>query len=941
MKIKSQLVLTSVALALVTLIALGSIVYYSAKNALSMQVLDNLESVAAAQKHRIASIIQQNTERLVLVASRTQLRISLREYLADPNGRSLNRMNRILADAAASISDLRGLFIQSPDGRIVASTDPTSIGRVRADAEYFRAALRADSVDLIHRDDSATHRHGIGHLGIYLAGSLYLDEQRLGVLVIDVDAANIIQSVTDYHGLGSTGETLLVRRDTDGNALFLTPARFDPNAAMRRSVPADDLQSPFTEALLKQEQLFTDATDYTGHGVIAVTRYIEGTDWGLIVQRRHSDAYAPIISMRRTLLLLSGLFAVGVVLAALYIAGTITRPITRLTEVAGRISAGALNERAEVSSVDEVGLLAQAFNQMTEDLIEDIHERRQAEEKFRALLKSAPDAIVIIDHSGQITLANLQAEQLFGYESGELIGKPVETLLPERYRVGHESVRQRYFSRPLFRPMGEDLELYGLHKDGAEISIEISLAPIETGEGLLVASAIRDITERKQAEARLVRQANYDTLTGLPNRSLAADRMPQAMARARRTRQSLAVMFLDIDNFKNVNDTLGHAVGDKLLIEVARRLSRCARDDDTVARLGGDEFLLLLSGLDALTAAETVAEKILEALSLPCVLDGRELFLGASIGITGYPEDGHDAEVLMRNADAAMYRAKEAGRNTYRFFTPEMNIQLLKRLEMESHLRYAVDKGELRVHFQPQVDIRTGRLIGAEALLRWDNPELGSIAPDEFIPLAEETGLINPIGDWVLRQACSAARSWQGRTEGAIRVSVNISPVQFRGIDLVATVSRALEASGLSAALLELEITERVLIGDNPGTSRILQDLKRMGVRLSLDDFGKGYSSLSYLKRYPFDVLKIDRSFVSGVTDNVQDAALCKAITAMASSLKLRVVAEGVETQKQWDFLHAHGADLVQGYYISKPLSGDAFMHFVSEEKSFCRIVPK
>ncbi len=673
-----------------------------------------------------------------------------------------------------------------------------------------------------------------------------------------------------------------------------------------------------------------------------VTRRPQGRDgapaklfnagWGLIVQRRMSDAYAPIVLLRRSLLITIGMSAIAVILASLYIAGTITRPITRLTRVASRISGGALEERADVSTNDEVGILAHAFNQMTEHLVDDITERKQAEEKFHALLKSAPDAIVIIDQGGHITLANLRAELLFGYESQELIGKHVEMLIPERNRQRDVFMYQAFVDEPRFRPMSDDLDLYGLHKDGTEIPIEISLAPIDTREGLLVASAIRDITDRKQAEARLLQQANYDALTGLPNRSLAVDRLSQALAHARRVRECVAVMFLDIDRFKNVNDTLGHAAGDKLLTDVAHRLRHCARTDDTVARLGGDEFLVILSGLETVASSRTVAEKIIDSMSSPFArLDGRELFLGASIGVTGFPEDGDDPDVLLRNADAAMYRAKEAGRNTFRFFTPEMNIQLLKRLEIESHLRYAVNKGELQLHFQPQVDINDGRLVGAEALLRWHNPELGNIPPDEFIPLAEETGLISEIGEWVLMQACSTASAWQGRAGDPIRVSVNISPVQFRGGDLVSTVSRALRESGLPASLLELEITERVLVEDNPNTSRILNDLKRMGIRLSLDDFGKGYSSLSYLKRFPFDVLKIDRSFVSSVTVDLEDAALCKAITAMANSLNLQVVAEGVETLDQWEYLHVHGADLVQGYYISRPLAKDDFLRFIAD----------
>ncbi len=931
MNIKSKLVSTSVAIALVTLIALGGTAYYSAKGALAAQVLENLESVAATQKHRLESIIEHNLERLGLVASRTQLRLSLRDHIDRPSATSRDTMNRILTDAAASISDIQGLFVQSHDGRIVAATDPELIGQIHATADYFRAGRLGNTVSLFHRDEGHRYRHGHGGLGLYLAGPLYLHEQPLGVLVIDADAANIIASITDYHGLGKTGETLLVRQDNGDDALFLTPARFDPNAALTRTIFAGNLQSPYVQALMKQEQLFTDAVDYTGNAVIAVTRYFDSTGWGLVVQRRQADAYAPIVALRHTLMLLSGVFAVAIVLVSLYVANSITRPITQLTRVAGRVSGGALEERADVSTADEVGLLAQAFNRMTQELVDDIHERQQAEEKFRALLKSAPDAIVIIDQAGKITLANLQAEGLFGYRSAELLGKPVEMLLPERHRRGHVAMRDGFFAKPSVRPIDEGFELFALHKNGTEIAVEISLAPIETADGLLVASSIRDITERKQAEARLLQQANFDDLTGLPNRSLAADRLPQAMARVRRTRKSLALMFLDVDNFKNINDTLGHAVGDQLLIEIAQRLSRCVRDDDTVARLGGDEFLIILDGLDSLTASEVVAEKILDSLSRPCSLNGRELFLSASIGITGYPEDGEQADVLMRNADAAMYRAKEAGRNTYRFFTPEMNTQLLKRLDMEARLRYAVDREELRICFQPQVDIRTRRVLGAEALLRWHNPELGLVPPDEFIPLAEESGLINAIGEWVLLHACRAAKTWQGIGGEPLRLSVNVSPVQFRGSDLAATVSRALAQSALPASLLELEITEHVLVRDNPGTSRILDDLKSLGVRLSLDDFGKGYSSLSYLKRYPFDVLKIDRTFVSGVPANPEDTALCKAITAMAGSLNLEVIAEGVETEEQWNYLSREGVDLVQGFYISKPLEGNRFIEFLRQ----------
>ncbi|MEN8803799.1 MAG: EAL domain-containing protein [Thiogranum sp.] len=924
MKIRSKLALTFLPLALVALLVLASLAYIDARNALTDQVIANLESVASKQKQQLERVLEQNRERLALVSSRRQLRLSLENYLADPKQEYSETMNRILNSAGATIGDFRELFIQTLDGRIVASTNPELVGTIHDNEQFFVSGSNDDPVELFHHDD-------LGQLRMYLAGPLYRDSRRLGVLVIDSDVSTIVTSTTDYLGLGETGETLLVHRSDEGHARFLTPTRFAADDTSVRTISKEDLDSPFTHALQKKEELFTEAVDYNGHAVVAVTRYIDQTDWGLVVQMRKSEAYAPVARLRTWLLLLIGVSSLALIVASLFIARSITRPITRLTEVAGRISSGDRSERALVSTHDEVGMLADTFNQMTANLIDDINERKQAEEKFQAVLKAAPDAIVIVEQSGKIVLANLQAEQLFGYDEGELIGKPLELLMPERYRRGHESRRQSMFSKPRFRPMGEDLELCGLRKDGSEIPLEISLGPIETRDGLLIISAIRDISDRKQTEARLVQQASIDSLTGLPNRLLATDRLSLALAHARRTQQNVAVMFLDIDRFKQVNDTLGHSVGDQLLREVAHRLSQCVRADDTVARLGGDEFLIILPELGALASAEILAEKILESLSQPYTLSDRELFVSASIGITGYPEDSDDPEVLMRDADAAMYRSKEAGRNTYRFFTPEMNIQLLKRMDMEAQLRYAITNNELFLHFQPLVDTRSARLVGAEALLRWRNPALGLVPADKFIPLAEETGFINAIGEWVLMQACHAASMWQDRFPDALPVSVNVSAVQFRNGDLVETVRRALQANKLPAALLEFEITERLLIEDATDTKRILKELKQMGVRLSLDDFGRGYSSLNHLKHYPFDALKIDRSFVSRITQGNEESALCKAITAMANELNLSVVAEGVETEQQWTLLRSHGTDLMQGHYISSPLDGDAFVDFMAD----------
>ena len=625
-------------------------------------------------------------------------------------------------------------------------------------------------------------------------------------------------------------------------------------------------------------------------------------------------------------------------LVAIIVAAIIFRAITPINQLTNIVKQSSLNNFVRIDDnllarKDEVGGLASAFDKMTQDLQHDIRQRKAAEEKFESLLSSAPDAIIIVDQSGKINLFNHQAELLFGYTNMEVCGMELNMLIPERFHASHDALRQQYMQHPTYRPMNNENEIYALKKDGNEFPIEISLAPINTNEGLLISASIRDVTKFKEAQQQLVRQANYDALTNLPNRILAIDRLSHAIASSVRKHETIAVMFLDLDDFKKVNDTLGHSAGDKLLREVANRLSDCVRAHDTVARLGGDEFLVILPELHDLTDAETIAEKIIENISAPYFIDNRNLFIGVSIGITGYPEDGVDSDKLLKNADAAMYHAKEAGRNTFRFFTSKMNEHLLRRLEIESHLRYALEKDELELYFQPIIDMASGHAIAAEALLRWKCHKIGPIETEEFIQIAEETGLIGKIGEWVLHEACRCAKSWPVVNGKNIKVTINISAVQFRSHDIVKSVSDVLAQTGLPPDLIELEITERVLLEDNLNINRILRDLKRMGIRLSLDDFGTGYSSLSYLKRLPFDTIKIDRLFVSDITHDSENASLCKAIIAMAESLNLSVVAEGVETRDQFEAIKQLGAHYVQGYFHSVPVNNTKFEEYINSAR--------
>ncbi len=447
----------------------------------------------------------------------------------------------------------------------------------------------------------------------------------------------------------------------------------------------------------------------------------------------------------------------------------------------------------------------------------------------------------------------------------------------------------------------------------------------DAADGKTLRRAIRFAIERKSMEQRLHAMANYDKLTQLPNRELLLDRLTQAIAQAARQQTLVALLLLDLDRFKMVNDTLGHAFGDKVLQDVARRITALIGESDTLARIGGDEFVVLLNDIEGARDAAKIANRIIDMLSKPIVIDGHEVFVSTSIGISLFPNDGVDKNDLITNADVAMYRAKEEGRNHIQFYTYGMNAATVERLTLENDLRRAIDREELILHYQPQMDLKTGEITGVEALVRWQHPELGLVPPARFIPIAEETGLIVPIGQWVLNTACAQTKAWVDAGYPPVVVSVNLSSRQFHQEDMVETVTAALSGSGLNPKQLVVEITESSLMKNPDDAVVTLCLLHNMGVGMSIDDFGTGYSSLGHLKRFPLQTLKIDRSFLSDVTENPEDAAIVRAILAMAHSLKIKVVAEGVETEKQLNFLVDAGCDEIQGFHISKPLPAPEF----------------
>jgi diguanylate cyclase (GGDEF)-like protein/PAS domain S-box-containing protein len=549
-------------------------------------------------------------------------------------------------------------------------------------------------------------------------------------------------------------------------------------------------------------------------------------------------------------------------------------------------------------------------------------------ERAEVTLNSIGDGVLSTDLAGHVTYLNAAAESMTGWTRQDAAGRP----LAEVFHIVDGATREAV-PNPMAlavqenRTVGLTPNCVLIRRDGHEAAIEDSAAPIHDRRGRVTGAVIvfHDVSVSRAMSLQMSHLAHHDALTDLPNRLLLNDRLAQAIELGRRYRRPLAVLFMDLDRFKHVNDSLGHVLGDQLLRSVAERLKLCVRSSDTVSRQGGDEFVLVLTEMDQAGNAAVSAKKVLDAVAEPHHIAGRELHLTASIGVSVYPDDGHDAETLMRNADIAMYHAKDHGRGRYQFFQPDMNVGAVERQLLEEGLRRALDRQEFVLHYQPKMDLESSVMIGAEALLRWHHPDRGLLQPTQFIPIAEESGLIVPIGQWVLREACQQAKAWQDGGLRPIPVAVNVSAVEFRNAGFLEGVRRILEQTRLEPRYLELEVTESVLLAHGKSTISLLLGLKTLGVRLALDDFGTGYSNLSYLREFPIDALKVDESFVRGITEDLNYAAIVCAVITMGKSLNQRVIAEGIETAEQLAFLQAQHCGEGQGFYFNRPLAADQF----------------
>jgi diguanylate cyclase (GGDEF)-like protein/PAS domain S-box-containing protein len=549
-------------------------------------------------------------------------------------------------------------------------------------------------------------------------------------------------------------------------------------------------------------------------------------------------------------------------------------------------------------------------------------------ERAQVTLNCIGDAVICTDADGNITFLNLVAEQMTSWSRQEAAGRP----MAEVFRILDSNTRE-----PTPNPMEKSVEQNRMvdlpancilvRRDGSEIPIEDSVAPIHDREGSATGAVIvfRDVSVARAMALEMTHSAQHDFLTGMPNRMLLNDRVNQAIAWAQRNSKKVAVLFLDLDGFKHINDSLGHPTGDKLLQSVAKRLVDCVRGSDTVSRQGGDEFVVLLSEVGLSEDAAITARRMLQTVAEAHSIDQHDLHVTTSIGVSVFPDDGSDAETLIKNADTAMYQAKENGRQSYQFFKPAMNVRAVERQSIEESLRRALERDEFIVHYQPKVKLSTGQISGAEALIRWKHPVRGLVPPSDFIPIAEDCGLIVPIGNWVLREACKQACTWVKDGLPVITMAVNISAMEFRDEDFLDGVFRILQETSLDPKLLELELTESVLMKRAESTQSILKILRASGVQLAVDDFGTGYSSLSYLRKFPIDALKIDQSFIRQITTAPDETTIVTAVIGMGRSLKLRVVAEGVETLEELAFLQARHCDEAQGYYFSRPVLPEQF----------------
>ena len=722
---------------------------------------------------------------------------------------------------------------------------------------------------------------------------------RVGRDIVLFSLEHLQKIVSDYTGLGETGQTILGTIHNQRVQLIF-PLRGNPSKTPKNLPLSSAIGLAIEKAFREETGILFSKNLQEGNSVIAYGPIV-GSDWSIAVEMSREELYSSVNHQ---------IFVIGSVILALSLVATggmvlLLRPLT------GKM----------IIRTDEL-------EQQTVELKQSQDELQASQARLSGILELASEAIISVDENQRIQLFNQGAEKIFGYTAEQVLAQPLDLLLPERFREAHrQHIHQFAQSSDVARMMGKRPEIFARRQDGTEFPAEASISKLELKGEKVLTVILRDITERKQAEEQLQHIAFYDSLTELPNRALFMDRLEHVLQRAKRNQDCLfAVLFLDLDDFKLINDSLGHLAGDRLLKEIARRLRNCLRPSDTLARLGGDEFTILLEELKNLEDAIKVAERIHNQLSLPFKLNSHEIFPNTSIGITLSTMGYDQPKEILRDADTAMYRAKTLGKGRYEVFDSYLHQSAVASLQLKNDLRRAIERQEFLIYYQPIRELATGRLTGFEALLRWQHPERGFVSPAEFIPVAEETGSIVPLGQWILSEACRQMKAWQEQlpTAESLKISVNLSGKQLTEAEFIEKINQILTQTGLDSRSLKLEITESTLMENVEVATKMLRQLRARKINLSLDDFGTGYSSLSYLHRFPLNTLKIDRSFVSRMKANDENSEIIRAIVTLAHTLGMDVTAEGVETQEQLEQLKLLRCEQGQGYLFSRPLNQKA-----------------
>lgn len=901
--IRTKIILLALLCAVLPCALISVVIYSSSRAALEKAVHLELSGLAQEQMTRLLDALNR---------AKTDLRTwstlrTLQNVLIDDADGS---MQAELVGLQKRYPGFGDLLVLNPDGRVVAASLERNKGRVLADEEYFASGLAGQSYQEAVRKHELTGKEGMAIAAAIRANS---DPSTIvGVLVGVIDWPRLQSELRAVRIWGAVQDNdhRLTLRTTTGAVLYEANGGASDSIS---SLPVDN---------------GVEVLDIGGSSFLVATSAalapdgVPRTSWVLNAMVSTDIAYADMVVLRNRIALISTLItALALALGAFASARLIVNPIRSVTRAMTRVSAGDTDFSMEKSDrSDEIGQMLRAISVFRENMLRDnrvLHEREKAlttqNVRFDAALSNMSHGLSMFDRHGRLVVCNRRFAELY-----QLPPELTEPGTTERQLIEHGVEVGLYdpLAAGKFVDFGTADHSSGRMKEVRELedgrTISICNEPMSGGGWI---STHEDITDRRQAEERISHMARHDALTNLPNRVTFRHEIEGALTRVSHG-ELVAVLCLDLDYFKSVNDTLGHPVGDALLCRVADRLRSCLREGDTVARLGGDEFALIQVGADQPNSATALAQRVIETLSAPYEIEGHQIVIGASVGISVAPNDGENPDLLLKSADMALYRAKGDGRGTYRFFEPEMDARMQARRRLELDLRKALNQEEFELYYQPLVEMESNRITGFEALVRWHHPERGMVPPGDFIPLAEEIGLIVPLGEWIIGQACSDAAKWPGH----VRVAVNLSPAQFKNRDLALSVFNALARSQLAPSRLELEITETVLLHDSDATLAVLHQLRAMGVRISMDDFGTGYSSLSYLRSFPFDKIKIDQSFIRDLSTRADSAVIVRAVTTIGNSLGISTTAEGVENADQMQRLREEGCTEVQGFFLGRPL---------------------